>query len=85
MSKPREQRVNAVIHFIDRFAKPLVVISVALYLIEGEMSLRNHWDNSYESPRIFLWSERMIDVFFTVEFFVRWWRSNPSFHDAPDT
>ncbi len=85
MSNSREQRFNEVIHFIDRVAKPLVVISVALYLIEGEMSLRNHWDNSYESPHFFLWAERLIAGLFTVEFFVRWWRSRPRFHDAPDT
>lgn len=85
MSESREERWNAVIQFIDRVAKPLVVVSVALYLIEGEMSLRNHWNNSYESHRVFLWCERLVAGLFTVEFVVRWWRSNPSFRDAPDT
>lgn len=85
MSKISEERWNAVIHWIDRIAKPLVVISVVLYLIEGELSLRNHWDNSYDAPAFFHWAEVIIAVLFTAEFLVRWLRSNPTFYDAPNT
>lgn len=85
MSGISEERWNLIIRWIDRVAKPLVVVSVVLYLIEGEISLRNHWDNSHQSPRMFLWCERLIAGLFTVEFFVRWFRSNPAFHGARNT
>ena len=85
MSQRSEERWNEIIHVIDHIAKPLVVISVVLYLVEGEMSLRNQWDNSYQSPHAFLWCERLIAGLFTVEFFVRWMRSNPSFKGARDS
>ena len=85
MSSISEQRWNQIIVWIDRIAKPLVVISVLLYLIEDEISLRNHWENSYLSPPVFLWSERLIAGLFTLEFFVRWFRSNPAFYGARNT
>ncbi len=71
-----EDRWNTVIRWIDKLAKPFVIVSVVMYLIEGELSLRNDWNNSYESPPYFLWSERVIAVLFTVEIVVRWWRSS---------
>lgn len=80
-----EERWNAVIRWIDHVAKPLTVISVVLYLIEGELSLRNDWDNSYESPWYFLWAERGVAILFTLEIVARWWRSNPRFYGAPNT
>lgn len=80
-----EARWNAIIRWIDQVAKPLAVASVVLYLIEGELSLRHHWDNSYQSPSTFLWCERLIAGLFTVEFLVRWWRSNPAFRGARNT
>lgn len=70
---------------IDWLAKPLIVISIVLFLLETELSLQNGWTNSHESPWYYLWSERLIAVFFTFEIFVRWWRSNPSYYGAPDT
>lgn len=70
---------------IDAIAKPLIVISIVLFLIEKEMSLRNGWANSYESPHFFLWTERFIAGVFTLEIFVRWWRSNPFYYGAPNT
>ncbi len=73
------------LRFVDRVAKPLVVISIGLFLIEKELSLRNGWENSRAAPPAFLWSERVIAVLFTFEFCVRWWRSNPIYNDAPDT
>ena len=85
MSKVSEERWNVAIRWIDHVAKPLVVFSVVLYLIEGELSLRNHWDGGYESHSFFLWSERVIASLFTLEIFVRWWRSNPTFYGAPNT
>lgn len=85
MSVKSEERWNEVIHLIDVVAKPLVVISVFLYLTEGELSLRNQADETYQSPSVFLWCEWLIAGLFTVEFFVRWWRSNPSFERANTT
>jgi len=73
------------IRVIDMLAKPLVIISIVMFLVEEELSIRNGWKNSFESPHIFLWSERFIAILFTVEVFVRWWRSNPFYYDAPDT
>lgn len=80
-----EDRWNTVIRWVDKLAKPLVIVSVVMYLTEGELSLINDWDNNYESPSYFLWSERVIAVLFTVEIVVRWWRSNPWFYGAPNT
>jgi voltage-gated potassium channel len=65
MDKPK------IIRFIDVVAKPLVVISVIMYLIEEEMSLKYGWNNSHESPLIFLWAERFIAGLFTIEFIIR--------------
>jgi voltage-gated potassium channel len=64
-----------VIAWIDRIVQPMAVISVCLYLLEGELSLRNQWDNSYQSPRVFLIAERIVAGLFTLELAVRWWRS----------
>lgn len=49
------------------------------------MSIRNGWENSYESPWYFLWVERVIATVFTLEMVVRWWRSNPFYYGAPNT
>lgn len=70
---------------IDILARPLVVISIVLFLVEKELSIHNGWANSHESPWYYLWSERGVAVFFTLEIFIRWWRSNPFYYDAPDT
>lgn len=70
-----EDRWNTIIRWIDRLAKPLVVVSVVMYLVESELSLRNRWTNSLEAPPYFLWSERAIAILFTIEIAVRWWRS----------
>ncbi|MEO2010169.1 MAG: ion transporter [Pirellulaceae bacterium] len=73
------------VHVVDLLVRPLVVISILLFLVEKELSLRNDWANSYESPWYYLWSERVIGVLFTLEIFIRWWRSNPFYYGAPDT
>ena len=75
MTKALDERSSAFIRWIDRIAKPLVIISVVMYLVEEEMSLRNHWDNSFESPHVFLWSERAIATIFSLEVLARWWRA----------
>lgn len=82
MSEKSEERWNEVIRLIDLVAKPLVVISVILYLIEGEMSLRHFWEDRAQSRAFFTWCEWAIAGLFTIEFFVRWLRSNPSFSQA---
>ena len=64
-----------ILHFIDAVAKPLVIISVLMYLLEEELSLRYGWRNSHESPSIFLWSERFVACLFTIEFIARCWRA----------
>lgn len=73
-----------ILKFVDRFAKPLIVLSVALYLIEEEMSLRHGWKNSHESPRAFLWAERFIAVLFTVEFILRFIKGIPRWKLSKD-
>ena len=85
MSKISEKNWNTVILWIDRIAKPVVVFSIIIFLIEEELSLRNQLNSSYEPHAFFLWCERVIAAFFTLEFFVRWWRSNPRFYNAPNT
>lgn len=73
------------VNFIDLVTKPLIVISIVMLLVEIEVSLRNGWEDSYHSPLYYLWSERFIASLFTIEIFVRWWRSNPFYYGAPDT
>lgn len=73
------------VKFIDLIAKPLVWISVILYLVEEELSLRNGWANSYDAHWGFLWSERLIALLFTFEMIVRWWRSTTRYEGAPNT
>jgi voltage-gated potassium channel len=85
MASISEYRWNQVIHYIDMVARPLVMVSVGMYLIEYELFLRNHSEAGYESPPYFLWSERIIAVLFSLEIFARWWRSNPRFYGAPDS
>lgn len=85
MPRISEERWNSVIRWIDHVAKPLVVISVVLYLIEDELNLRNHGDDSYQPHSFFIWSERLIAGLFTVEIIARWWRSNPKFYGAPNS
>ena len=75
MSEISEDRGKLFIQWIDVIAQPLVIISVILYLVEGELSLRNNWENSYDSPLAFLYLERAIAALFTTEIIVRWWRS----------
>ncbi|HIK91012.1 MAG TPA: hypothetical protein EYG03_03335 [Planctomycetes bacterium] len=74
MSNPSTARLNTFVDWVDKVTKPVVVISVILYLVEIELSLRNHWGNSHESPSFFLWSERLIAGLFTFEIFIRWRR-----------
>jgi len=76
---------TTIIKWVDRLAKPLIIISIILYLVEEELSLRHGWHDSLEAPKIFLWSERIIACLFTVEFFIRWIRSNPTYYGAPTT
>lgn len=73
------------INFIDWVAKPLIVVSIVMLLVEIELSLRNGWQDSYQSPWYYLWTERVIATLFTIEIMVRWWRSNPFYYGAPDT
>jgi len=73
------------VQIIDSIVKPLIVVSIVMFLIEKELSLRNGWENSLQSPWYYLWSERVIAVIFTFEIIVRWWRSNPWYYGAPDT
>lgn len=79
----KHELADKVIRFVDKIIKPLVVISILMFLVELEMSLRYDWENSLDAPWIFLWSERCIAVIFTVEFFARWWKHNPFSYKAP--
>ncbi len=77
--------MSKLLQVIDRWARPLILLSVILYLVEEEWSCHAGWNNSYESPFYFLWAERLIASFLTLEVIVRWWRSNPWYYGAPDT
>ncbi|MDG2220369.1 MAG: ion transporter [Rubripirellula sp.] len=85
MGKISEARWNTVIRWVDRIAKPVVVFSIIIFLIEEELALRNHLESSYEASPVFKWCEWLIVAFFSFEFFVRWLRSNPRFYNAPTT
>ena len=74
MQHPSSAWLNTFVAWVDKVTKPIVVTSVVLYLLETELSLRNHWDNSYQSPFVFLWAERLIAGLFTLELLVRWRR-----------
>jgi voltage-gated potassium channel len=74
---------DSVIRFVDMIIKPMVVISIVMYLLELEMSIRYDWQNSLDAPPIFLWSERCIATIFTLEFFARWWKHDPFFYRPP--
>lgn len=74
-----------VIAVIDATAKPLILFSVVMFLIEKELSLQYGWSDSYQAPPFFLWSERCVAFLFTMEVVVRWWRSNPLYYGAPNT
>lgn len=82
--KPNDFWDNAV-NSLNIIVKPLVVISIVMFLVEKQLSIQNGWVNSLESPWYYLWSERVIAAIFTFEIFVRWWRSNPFYYGAPDT
>jgi voltage-gated potassium channel len=76
---------DSALWIVDLLARPLVVISITLFLIEKELSMRNGWESSLEAPWYYLWSERFIAVLFTLEIGIRWWRSNPWYYGAPST
>lgn len=80
---PRQDVAERIISLVDLIIKPLVVISIGMFLIELELSLHYEWENSLDAPKIFLWSERFIAVLFTAEFFARWWKHNPFSYSAP--
>ena len=83
--EPRKHKLaDRVIRFVDMIIKPLVVISIGMFLLELEMSLRYGWENSLDAPRIFLWSERCIAVIFTAEFLARWWKHNTVLYSSPN-
>lgn len=65
---------------IDTVARPLVWISVILYLIE--LTLRT--ENSLESPSYFLWTERIIAGIFTLEYILRIYNDRTAPDDHPD-
>jgi hypothetical protein len=49
--EPRKHELaQKVIRFVDMIIKPLVVISIGMFLIELEMSLRYDWKNSLDAP-----------------------------------
>lgn len=68
-----------ILKLIDKVAKPLVWLSVILYLIE--LTLRT--ENSLESPFYFLWAERTIASIFTLEYLLRLYndRTAPDDHE----
>ena len=67
------------IDLIDNFVKPAIWVSLALLLLEVEPTFGLGGEHSRDGQWswIFLWSERLIACFFTVEFVLRLWRSGP--------
>lgn len=64
----RSPLLKRVIDVIDRLVVPLVWYSVAMLAIECQF-YPNH--DSYDTPRFFLWSERIVALIFTVEYIIR--------------
>lgn len=85
VNKISQDSWNRALYIVDLLVRPLVVVSIVMFLVEKELSLRNGWENSFESPWYYLWSERIIAIIFTLEIGVRWWRSNPFYYDAPNS
>lgn len=69
----RSPLLKRVIDVIDRLVVPLVWYSVAMLAIECHFYPNN---DSYDTPRFFLWSERIVALIFTVEYIVRWIRNS---------
>lgn len=69
----RSPLLKIVIDVIDRLVVPLVWYSVAMLAIECQF-YPNH--DSYDTPPIFLWSERIVALIFTVEYVVRFIRNS---------
>ncbi|MBA2118009.1 ion transporter [Bremerella alba] len=61
------------IDVIDRLVVPLVWYSVGMLAIECQF-YPNH--DSYDTPGIFLWSERIVALIFTVEYVIRFIRNS---------
>ncbi len=64
----RSPLLKKVIDVIDRLVVPLVWYSVVMLAIECQFYPN---DDSYDTPRFFLWSERVVALIFTVEYIVR--------------
>lgn len=60
-----------IIKFIDNHLRFIVLAGTAIYITEVIVGGRD----SYHSHAIFLWSERIIALIFTVEYFVRWYHN----------
>lgn len=71
MGKISEERWNRVIRKIDDIAKPVVVFSIIIFLIEEERQVRNHLETNYQLNLFFMWCEWIIFAFLTIEFVVR--------------
>lgn len=67
------------IKLIDRIAQPLIIFSIAAFLIETEVSLRYGWEDSRHAPWYYLMVERIIAIIFTFEILIRWWRSDGNY------
>jgi len=57
---------------LEIFVQVVIFYSLVMYFIELEFT---GTENSKEGFRLFLWSERLVAVLFTVEYFVRWYFS----------
>ncbi len=55
--------------WVERALLALVFVRVGLYTIETDWV---HSANSFRSPRVFLYTERIIATIFTIEYFMRW-------------
>jgi voltage-gated potassium channel len=57
---------------VELFIKALIVYSVVTFLVEVDVY---HSQNSVCGRPFFLWSERVVALLFTMEYFARWWKS----------
>jgi voltage-gated potassium channel len=60
-------------NWVELLVQVGIAYSIATYFIEIQLIGS---DNSRQGPPFFLWSERTVAALFTVEYLVRWWRSN---------
>lgn len=71
-------KTDVLLKWMDFVVKPLVWISVVCFLVETQLKT----DNSLEGPAYFLWIERSIAPFFTIEWVFRFYRNKDEYRKS---